>query len=157
MEENGTKTTRTIGAWVKLVTATATAVATIAATGTALYAALDGVKKSRQAEVKAEAADNKTDGAYAALASKIDALSMEVAYLKGKIDGREIVIKRAPVRTTDTASPRPEVRAKLGRTSPTKAPPTFKKGAKFRVEPFQNLPGKLDDLIQMQAEYQSEH
>lgn len=153
MEENGTKTTRTVGAWVKLATAIATAVATVAAAGTALYTALDGVEKSQQAEVKAEAADNKADGAYAALASKIDALAMEVAYLKGKVDGREVVIKQAA-----TMSSNLEVRSKPKRSAMKRsAPPSFKKGAKFKVGPFQNLPGKLDDLVQMQAEYQSEH
>ena len=149
---NGTKAARTIGAWVKLITAAATAVATVAATATGLYAALEGVKK---AEAKAEVADNRANGAYSALASKIDALAIEVAYLKGKIDGREVAIRRAPVEPDFVPVPPTMTKPKSKiEKAPTKS--QFKKGARFKVEPFQDLPDKLDDLVQMQEQYQAD-
>lgn len=171
MSENGTKTTRTLGAWVRLITAIATAVATVAATGTALYTALDNTKESKKAVEKAEVADNKADATYEALASKLDALMIEVAYLRGKVDGQSVVIKRAPARL-ESEPIKPDVQVEedelVGTTksdAPTKPaakvreerPPAFKKGARFRIEAYQGLPRSLDDLARVQEQYQDDN
>jgi hypothetical protein len=158
------KTTNRIGAYIKLAVTAVTALGAIAGVIFGIYMGWQEVKKSNKvASNQAEHSKALAKGAYAALASKLDALAQRVAYLEGKMDGREVRIIRShppaahmrPMLYSLDAPASDEVEVDI-EESPEEVEMPFRDGVRFEVGAYQDLPDDLEDLVQTQEQYQAD-
>lgn len=147
------RTVRTIGSWIKLIGSAFVTLGTVAGVLFGIYSGWKELKEGNEIN------KSLTEGAYAAMASKIEALSLRVAYLEGRIDSKVVTPIRMerpapPVSAPPTETPDSDGDGITDEEPATQLP--FKDGVKFKIQAYQELPTQLRDLVQYQGQYLAE-